>query len=137
MVRAQGQLYYYTYLCCRLTDTSPALPRSADGVYRLRDPKRPFRCPQPCTAADAKRKSNSDHHDRVEYRCRLQRQPAPGICKAGCRTTSGARRPRAEAVRGTDATRSHEGIAAGHGQVELCGRECDEGAHEVVSLKEV
>jgi hypothetical protein len=50
LVRAQGQLYYYTYLCCRLTDTfhQPYLEAQTESiVYAIQSVLSGVRSPVP------------------------------------------------------------------------------------------
>ena len=76
-----------------------AIPRSTDRVDHLRDPKRALRRAQPDAVADAERKLDADHHDRVEHRRGLPRQPAGEPRAAGRGYPARAERAREQAQR--------------------------------------
>ena len=112
-----------------------ALPRGPDRVDSLRHPKCALGRAQPDAIADAEREPDADHHDRLEHRLRVQRQPPAGVRGAGQRDAARAERARAEAERGAGAAGGDEREPADHGQVELCHRERDEGPDEAVRFR--
>jgi len=92
-----------------------AIPRSADRVNRLRDPKRALWRAQPHSIADVERELDADYYDRLEHRGSLSRQSASKPCSAGQRHPTRVGRAREQAERGADAARGDEGESAGDG----------------------
>ena len=115
------------------TDTATtAIPGSTDGVHRVRDSKRAVWSTEPDAVPDTEREPDADHHDRVQHRRCVQRQPAAGVKGAGRGDLARARGACEQAKRGAGTGGHHQGEQAGDGEEQLCGRECDEGAHEAV-----
>lgn len=76
---------YFSCTSLILRPVPVALPGGPDRVNSLRHSKRALGRAQPDTIADAERELNADHHDRLEHRRRVQRQPPAGVRGAGQR----------------------------------------------------